>query len=204
MNGTLRRGAVVLAALMGLAAGMASAQSTDSLPSGLRLTAGGGLGFGTGGVHAGTGDSKPGGTLLGRIGVAKNGRPFLVLDGEWQLYQAPIPFPADDTCEKANAADCPATRFDGVSVLAGVALFVTEGFYVLPQAGAQFRNMTGYRASEYSETGFAAGLNAGYLLDFGSGVSVSPEVYLRYAAMTGPDTPSFRAFGFRVMATWVF
>lgn len=204
MNGTSRRGAILLAVLTSLVAGTATAQSADSAQTGLRLMGGFGLGYGTGGVHADRGDSKPGATLLGRVGLARNGRPFLVLDGEWQLYQAPIPFPADDNCDKADSGNCPATKFDGISALAGVTLFVAEGFYVMPQVGAQFRSVSGYRASEYSETGFAAGLNVGYLLGFGDGVSVSPEVYLRYAAMTGPNTPSFRALGFRVMATWVF
>lgn len=190
MNGTLRRGAVLLAAVMGLAAGTASAQSTDSLPSGLRLTAGGGLGFGTGGVHAGTGDSKPGGTLIGRIGVARAGRPFLVVDGEWQLYQAPVP-------------DVKA-KFDGFSALAGVAFFPAGDFYLMPQVGAQFRSWDGEESAGYSSTGFSAGLNLGYFLSFRPTFSVSPELVLRYADISGPDSPSFRAIGFRVMAAWVF
>ena len=190
MNGTLRRGALFVAAMTGLVAGTARAQSAEAPPAGLRLTAGGGLGYGTGGVHAGSGDSKPGGTLLGRIGVARDGRPFLALDGEWQLYQAPVP----DTKAK----------FDGFSALAGVTLFPTGDFYLTPQAGAQFRNWTGEGSEDYSSTGFAAGLNVGYLLGFGPGVSVSPELYLRYASITGPDAPSFRSIGFRVMAAWVF
>lgn len=202
MDGTLRRGALVLAAVAFLAAGDALAQTAST--DGLRFTAGFGLGYGTGGVHADRGDSKPGGTLLGRIGLARNGRPFVVVDGEWQLYQAPIPFPADDDCSRADTSDCPATRFDGFSVLAGVNLYIAEGFYVQPQAGAQFRNVTGYRSSEYSSSGFAAGLNAGYLLSFGEAFSLSPELFLRYAAMTGPSSPSFRSIGFRLMAGWVF
>lgn len=190
MNGTRRRGAVLLAVLTGLAAGTAAAQSPDAPPAGFRLTAGGGLGFGTGGVHAGTGDSKPGGTLLGRIGVAKAGRPFLVVDGEWQLYQAPVP-------------DVKA-KFDGFSALAGIAVFPTGDFYLMPQVGAQFRNWDGEESEGYSSTGFSAGLNLGYFLSFGPTFSVSPELVLRYADVSGPDTPSFRAIGFRVMAAWVF
>jgi hypothetical protein len=203
MNGSIRLGFLALAAAGLLTARQAAAQAGGTQGS-LQFMAGGGLGYGTGGVHAKVGDSKPGTTLLGRVGATRDGRPFLVADGEWQLYRAPIPFPADATCQRSNTSDCPATDFGAFSVLGGVALFPAREFYVLPQVGAQFRSVRGYRASEYGKTGLAAGVSVGYLLGFGTGVSVSPEVFFRYATMTGPNTPSFRSVGFRVMAIWTF
>lgn len=203
MDGMLRRTTLALGAMALLVSGTVSAQAAGS-GEGLRFMAGFGLGYGTGGVHAGTGDSKPGSTLLGRVGLARDGRPFVVMDGEWQLYKAPMPTREDDDCNETSGQDCSATQFGAFSVLVGVNLYVAENFYLQPQVGAQFRDVAGFRSEEYSTTGFAAGLNAGYLLPFGETFTLSPELYLRYATMTGPNAPSFRSIGFRLVAAWTF
>jgi hypothetical protein len=194
MKGLFRLG--LLAAALGVF-GVTSVVAQTATPSeGLRLMAGPGIGFGSGGVHiTGAGDSKPGAYVLGRIGLARNNRPFLAADLEWQVNDAPVPL-VEDEKEK--------TSFGAVSTMIGVAIYPTADFYLMPQAGMQFRNWDGPRADEFSDSGFAAGLNLGYHLSFGPSFGMAPEVMLRYAVITGPDAPSYRAIAFRVMAHWMF
>lgn len=174
-----------------------AAQDSTAATRKYEFLVGGGLGFGTSGVHQdGRGDSKPGEYLLGRVGIARQGRPFVVADLDWQPFKAPA----------ANAPGTPATQgkteFSALSVLAGVAIYPVADFYLMPRAGVQFRNWSGPLADDFSDTGFSAGLDLGYHLPFGKAFSLSPEAFLRYSSVDGPDSPSHRAFGFRLMAHW--
>jgi hypothetical protein len=207
MDSILRR--LALGGAMALVFGIpaARAQTNDS-PPGPRFMVSPGVGFGTGGFHAyGKGESKPGEYLIGRVGLARNGRPFVVVEGEFQLYGAPYPKNPDappDPTRPAGSRDTtisPTSR--AVSLLAGVALYPVADFYLMPQVGVQIRNWSDLAAPTISETGFAAGLIAGYHLRFGSTFSMQPEFVLRYASATGPGSPSFRGASFRLMASWL-
>jgi len=199
MDTTLRH--MALAAFASLALGTTAAQAQGKA-EGLRFLVSPGVGFGTSGVHAyGKGDSKPGGYLIGRAGLARKGRPFIVGEGEFQLYDAPYPA---DPADGRPVAEIPKTSFTAISALVGVALYPAADFYLMPQAGIQARNWQGEEAPTGSGSGFAAGLIAGYHLSFAEGFSMQPELVLRYADVTGPGSPSFRMIAFRLMATWVF
>ena len=199
MHTTLRH--LVLAAFAMLALGTTAAQAQGK-SEGLRFLVSPGVGFGTSGVHAyGKGDSKPGGYLIGRVGLARNGRPFVVGEGEFQLYGAPYP---TDPADERPAAEIPKTSFTAISALIGVALYPATDFYLMPQVGIQTRNWQGEEAPTGSGSGFAAGLIAGYHLSFVGGFSMQPELVLRYADVTGPGSPSYRGLAFRLMAAWVF
>jgi hypothetical protein len=189
------RGMVLAAAGLALAGvAPAMAQSAPESQQGWGVLVGGGLGFGTSGIHQEQrGDSKPGEFLLARVGAARSGRPFLVADLEWQPFKAPA---APAVSNQAK------TEFSGVSVLAGVALYPAGEFYLMPRLGMQFRDWTGPLAADFSDSGVTAGLDLGYHLSFGEVLALSPEVFLRYSAVDGPDNPSHRAIGFRLMAHW--
>ena len=174
-----------------------AAQSSTVAERKYEFLVGGGLGFGSSGVHQDErGDSKPGEFLLGRVGLSRHGRPFVVADLDWQPYKAPA----------ANAPGTPAsqpkTEFSAVSLLAGVAIYPVADFYLMPRAGVQFRSWSGPLADDFSDTGFSGGLDLGYHLSFGEAFSLSPEAFLRYSTIDGPDNPSHRGFGFRLMAHW--
>lgn len=172
-------------------------QAASPVDRKLEFLVAGGLGFGSSGIHqTQRGDSKPGEYLDGRLGLARNGRPFLVADLEWQPYQAPA----------ANApgtpSSTPKTEFSAISFLAGVALYPVADFYVMPRIGAQFRDWSGPLAEDLSSSGLSTGLDLGYHLPFGESFSLSPEVFLRYSIVEGPDSPSHRGFGLKLMAHW--
>lgn len=196
MRGSLARVALLTTLAMAGQARSAIAQATDPEappPNGFLI--GGGIGFGTAGVHQDErGDSKPGVYFTGRFALARQARPFLVADLEWQAFDAPT-LPAQATQAK--------TEYGSLAVLAGVAIYPAEDFYLMPRAGVQFRDWSGPDAAAYSETGFATGLDVGYHLPFGTGgFSISPEFFFRYSPIDGPDNPSGRALGVRVVAHW--
>ena len=179
-----------------------TAAQAQGKAEGLRFLVSPGVGFGTSGVHAyGKGDSKPGGYLIARAGLARNGRTFVVAEGEFQLSGAPYPA---DPADPRPPTEIPKTSFTAISALVGVALYPAADFYLMPQVGIQARNWQGVEAPTGSESGFAAGLIAGYHLSFAEGFSMQPELVLRYADVTGPGSPSFRGLAFRLMATWMF
>jgi hypothetical protein len=210
MDSILRRLASGAAMILVLGIQDASAQTNEG-PPGTRFLVSPGVGFGTGGFHAyGKGESKPGEYLIGRVGLARNGRPFLVAEGEFQLYAAPYPKNPDAPLDTSHplpsgqgrdTTTAPSSR--AVSLLAGVALYPAADFYVMPQVGIQIRNWSDLAEPTISETGFAAGLIAGYHLRFGPTFSMQPEFVLRYASATGPGSPSFRGASFRLMASWL-
>jgi hypothetical protein len=181
----------------GPAAGSLAAQSAPPAGRKLEFLVGGGLGFGSSGIHqTERGDSKPGEYLAGRLGLARGGRPFLVADVEWQPFKAPAANPP------GTPAGQPKTEFSAVSLLAGVAIYPVADMYLMPRIGAQFRSWAGPDAEDFSESGLATGLDVGYHLPFGENFSLSPEVFLRYSVIEGPDSPSHRGFGLRLMAHW--
>ncbi len=197
------RSSQVLLAVVLLGAGAAAqslaAQSPPPASRRLEFLVGGGLGFGSSGVHqTERGDSKPGEYLDGRLGLARGGRPFLVADVEWQPFKAPAANPPGTPAGQAKS------EFSAVSLLAGVAIYPVADLYLMPRIGAQFRSWAGPDAEEFSESGLATGLDVGYHLPFGEGFSLSPEVFLRYSVIEGPDSPSHRGFGIRLMAHWRF
>jgi outer membrane autotransporter protein len=85
-----------------------------------------------------------------------------------------------------------------------VAFFPVADLYLMPRAGVQVRDWTGSLADDFSESGFSTGLDVGYHLPFGESFSLSPELFLRYSVVEGPDSPSHRGFGIRLMAHWRF
>lgn len=192
---------LLTAALMsaGTTAQSLVAQSTTPAPRKYEFLVGGGLGFGSSGIHqTQRGDSKPGEYLVGRLGLARNGRPFLVADVDWQPYGAPAANPSGTPAGQAK------TEFSAVSLLAGVAFFPVADLYLMPRFGMQFRDWTGSLADDFSESGFSTGLDVGYHLPFGESFSLSPEMFLRYSVVEGPDSPSHRGFGIKLMAHWRF
>lgn len=209
MDSMLRRMALSGAMMLVIGFAVARAQTTSG-PTGTQVFLSPGVGFGTGGFHAyGKGESKPGEYLIGRVGLTRNGRPLFVVEGEFQLYGAPYPHNPDAPLDsilvagRKQAVDTttgPTSR--AVSVLAGVALYPVADFYLMPQIGVQVRNWSDLAAPTISESGLAAGLIAGYHLQFGPNFSMQPEFVLRYAAVTGPGSPSFRGASFRLMASW--
>lgn len=185
----------VLLCLFALVAAPSLAAQSASSPRALGVVVGAGFGFGTSGVHQdGRGDSKPGQFLNGRIGVARNGRPLVIVDLELQPYGGPIALTVGTTAK---------TEFKATSVLAGVVLSPGGEFYVTPRLGAQARSWSGPLAASFSEEGLVGGMDVGHHLAFGRGLMIAPEAFYRYAAMDGPDAPSARGFGFRIVAQWV-
>lgn len=183
----------------GAAAQSLAAQSPPPASRKLEFLAGVSLGFGSSGVHqTERGDSKPGEYLDGRVGLARGGRPFLVADLEWQPFKAPAANPPGTPAGQTKS------EFSAVSFLAGVALYPVADLYLTPRIGAQFRSWAGPDAEDFSDSGLATGLDVGYHLPFGEAFSLSPEAFLRYSAVDGPDSPSHRGFGFRLMAHWRF
>jgi hypothetical protein len=198
MTGRFSQVLLALAALgAGLLAQPLAAQESAPAPRTLEFLAGGGLGFGSSGIHQSQrGDSKPGEYLDGRLGLARNGRPFLFADLEWQPYKA----------SAANApgtpASTPKTEFSAISFLAGVALYPVADLYVTPRIGVQLRDWSGPLADDFSDSGLSTGLDVGYHLPFGDRFSLAPEVFFRYSVVEGPDAPSHRGFGLKLMAHW--
>lgn len=192
---THRLSALVLLLLLGLAAAPTLGAQTAAAPRPIGVVLGAGFGFGTSGVHQdGRGDSKPGEFLNARIGVARNGRPLVIVDLEVQPFGGPIALTTGTTTK---------TEFKATSFLAGVVLSPIGEFYVTPRLGAQARSWSGPLAASFSEEGLVGGVDVGYHLAFGRGLLIVPEAFYRYAAMDGPDAPSARGLGFRVVAQWV-
>lgn len=153
------------------------------------VAAGFGIGHGTAGIYAdGRSDAKPGQSLIGRVGLARNSRPFLMGDVEYQLYKGPHP-------------DLDA-EFRAFSVLGGIALYPSGDFYLMPQAGWQFRSWSGDEAPVDSDDGFLASLALGYHLRFGESFALMPEVAARWGDATGAGANSYRGLGFRLVAVW--
>lgn len=171
-----------------------AAQSPDaSRPFG--IVVGVGLGFGTSGVHQdGRGDSKPGEYLSARVGLARHGKPLVILEVERQPFGGPTPLAAGTTTK---------TEFTATSLLAGLVLSPGGEFYVSPRVGTQSRTWSGPAAASFSENGLALGLDLGYHLSFGGGFVLAPEAFYRYASIDGPDNPSARGIGFRLVAQWI-
>lgn len=199
MTGRLSQ--VLLAAVLVGAGATTQSLTAQSAPATRKLEflAGGGLGFGSSGVHqTERGDSKPGEYLDARLGLARGGRPFLAADVEWQPYKAPAANPPGTPTGQTKS------EFSAVSLLAGVAIYPVADLYLMPRIGAQFRRWVGPDAEDFSESGLATGVDVGYHLLFGEAFSLSPEVFLRYAVIEGPDSPSHRGFGLKLMAHWRF
>lgn len=183
MRVTSGRG-VVAAATLCLAAAPLAAQSTSG-----GAFVGFGLGYGTAGMYAsGRSNLKPGESLIGRVGLLLNGRPFLVADAEFQVYNATFP---DTDAE-----------FKALSLLGGIILPIGSEFYLTPQAGWQFRTWNGEEREVASDNGLLGSFGIGYHLSFSERMSVSPEVVGRLGDATGAGAHSYRGLGFRVVATW--
>lgn len=185
----------LLVCLVGLVAVPSLSAQSASSPRELGVVLGAGFGFGTSGVHQdGRGDSKPGEFLNGRIGVARNGRPLVIVDLEVQPYGGPVALTTGTTAK---------TEFKATSVMAGLMLSPGGEFYVTPRVGTQMRSWSGPLAASFSESGLAVGADLGYHLTFGNGLLIAPEAFYRYATIDGPDSPSARGLGFRIVAQWV-
>jgi hypothetical protein len=175
--------ALLAAALMGAGttAQSLAAQSTTPAPSKYEFLVGGGLGFGSSGIHqTQRGDSKPGEYLVGRLGLARYGRPFLVADVDWQPYGAPAANPSGTPPGQAK------TEFSAVSLLAGVAIFPVADLYLMPGSGVQYRDWTGTAGSATRVV---------HRLDVGSLPSASPSRRRRCSGQFVVEGPTARRTG---------
>jgi hypothetical protein len=180
MRITIGRGAALAALLSCLAAPLAAQSGAF---------AGFGFGYGTAGMYAsGRSDLKPGESVMARVGLERHGRPFLSAHLEYQLHKASIP---------GRQAE-----FNAFSALAGVQVFASSEFYLMPSVGWQFRSWNGDERLVDSESGPLASLGMGYHLRFGDRFSLAPEAVGRFGEAKDAGAGSFRAIGFRVIATW--